>query len=85
MSKRLQVLFDDAELGEIRRLARRRGVTVAELVREALRRERGRSAERDPRAKLDAVRGAARCGFPTADIDEMLAEIESGYLGRTAE
>jgi uncharacterized iron-regulated membrane protein len=85
MSKRLQVLFDERELAEIRRLARRRGVTVADLVREALRQEHRRSAERDPRAKLDAVRAAARCAYPTADIDRMLAEVEAGYLGRTAE
>jgi hypothetical protein len=26
------------------------------------------------------VRAAARHSFPTADIDQMLAEIESGYL-----
>ena len=29
--------------------------------------------------KLEAVRVAARLEFPTADIDAMLTEIESGY------
>jgi hypothetical protein len=29
--------------------------------------------------KLEAIRIAARCEFPTADIDIMLAEIEAGY------
>jgi len=30
--------------------------------------------------KLQAVRRAAACNFPTADIGEMLAQIERGYL-----
>lgn len=32
--------------------------------------------------KLDMIREAAREEFPTADIDTMLAEIESGYRGK---
>lgn len=32
-----------------------------------------------PEAKLKAVRRAVRNTFPTADIDQMLAEIASGY------
>ena len=30
--------------------------------------------------KLEALRVAAKFEFPTADIDQMLAEIEHGYL-----
>jgi hypothetical protein len=30
--------------------------------------------------KIEAVRAAAKHSYPTADIDEMLTEIESGYL-----
>ncbi len=81
MSKRLQVLFSEAELAEIRRWARRRGVTVADLVRDALRQERRRTPQRDPRVKIEAVRAAAGCAFPTGGVAEMLADIESGYLG----
>jgi hypothetical protein len=33
----------------------------------------------DPEAKLKAVRKASRYSFPTADIDQMLSEIEQGY------
>jgi hypothetical protein len=29
--------------------------------------------------KIEAVRTAARFEYPTADIDQMLAEIERGY------
>jgi len=31
------------------------------------------------RTKLEAVRAAAAHRFPTADIEQMLAEIEAGY------
>ena len=77
MSKRLQVLFDDAEFLEIREYARRSRMTVAEWVRQALRRARNdHPAAMD--AKLAAVAEAARHEFPTADIDVMLSEIEAG-------
>jgi hypothetical protein len=33
----------------------------------------------DSGKKLDIVRAAARHRYPTADIDQMIAEIESGY------
>jgi hypothetical protein len=79
MTTRLQVLLDDAELRSIQRIAKRRGLTTAEWVRQALRVARQAEAGRDPREKLDAIRVAARHSFPTADIDAMLAEIERGY------
>ena len=80
MTKRLQVLFPDDEFREIRRAARRRRLTVAEWVRQALR--AARAAEQGPDAgrKLEVVREAARHSFPTGDIDQMLAEIEHGYV-----
>lgn len=79
MSKRLQVLLDEAELREIRRLARTQRLSVAAWVRQALRSARG-PAEADPTAKLAAIRAAARHDFPTGEIDELLAQIERGYL-----
>jgi len=35
----------------------------------------------DGRTKIEVVRSAARHPFPTADIDQMLMEIERGYTG----
>ena len=67
---------------EIRRTARRERLTVSEWVRRCLREARHRRPSRDAGRKLAAVRAAARHGFPTADIDQMLAEIESGYEAR---
>ena len=79
MSKRLQVVVDDDELGAIREDARRHGMTVSEWVRQALRTTRLQSSSREPARKLAAVRAAASHTFPTADIDDMLGEIERGY------
>ncbi len=78
MTKRLQVLFDDDEYRDLQRTAREDRMTVAEWVRQALRTarfDRRRAAE----AKLHAVAEAARHEFPTADIEDMLGEIEEGY------
>ena len=77
MSKRLQVLFDDAEYLEIQASAHRCRMTVAEWVRQALRRAR-HDHPATVEARLAAVAEAARHEFPTADIDVMLREIESG-------
>ena len=79
MSQRLQVLLQEEELAEIRRVARRHRMTVAEWVRQALRRARRDEPAVDPRRKLAAVREAAQGSYPTADIDVMLSEIEAGY------
>lgn len=66
MSKRLQVLLDEKELNELRRLARRKRTTMAEWVRQALRIAQEREGTGNAVAKLDAVRRAARHAFPTA-------------------
>jgi hypothetical protein len=79
MSKRLQVLLPDQEMEEIRRLARRERLTVGEWVRRALRTARSRQPTKDPQEKIRAVRKAVEYSFPTADIGQMLDEIESGY------
>ena len=77
MVKRLQVLLDEEEYLEIQGVARRQRVTVAEWVRQALRKAR----EDHPGTadtKLRAIADAARHQFPTADIETMLREIEEG-------
>ncbi len=79
MSKRLQVLLDEAEFDDLRDVARREGVPVSEWVRSALREARRRQPRGDVERKRRVVREAARHQFPTADIEQMLAEIEQGY------
>ncbi len=79
MTKRLQVLLDDEELAAFQRLARRRRMTTAEWVRRSLRAAQEAESGADVGQKLAAVRRAAECSFPTADIDTLLEEIEQGY------
>jgi hypothetical protein len=83
MAKRLQVLLDDAELRELRRMAKAERMTVAEWVRQALRAARLRQPLGDAPAKIAAVRAAARHAFPTGAIDDLLDDIERGYLETT--
>jgi len=82
MRKRLQVILDDEELLEIQRIAELKQMTVAEWVRQTLRAARKGESSGDPTSKLAAIRAAARNSFPTADVDEMLEQIETGYTGR---
>ena len=84
MSKRLQVVLADGEYEEIRRVAQRAGMTVSEWVRQVLRTARREIPGGDSERKVETVRAASEHAFPTADMDRMLAEIESGYLGGSA-
>jgi len=79
VSIRLQVLLPDSEMEEIRRLARREKIAVGEWVRRTLREARAGRPAQGPEAKLKAVRKAAQYSFPTADLEQMLKEIERGY------
>lgn len=79
MSKRLQVLLDEAELRDVQKAARRQGMPVSEWVRRALRDARRGEPRGDVDAKVHAIRSAARHDFPSADIDRMIEEIERGY------
>jgi len=77
MAKRLQVLLDEEEYREIQGVARRQRLTVAEWVRQTLRQARNDAGTID--AKLRAIAEASQHSFPTADIEDMLQEIEAGY------
>jgi len=71
--------MNERELQDLRRLAAREHLTVAAWSRRALR----EAARREPTVaaskKLAHIRNAFRHSFPTADIGQMLAEIEQGY------
>lgn len=79
MTKRLQVLLEEPEWREIQRAARAQRLTIAEWVRQALRVARRQQPQGDVDKKLAAVRAAAQHAFPTAEIGQMLDEIERGY------
>lgn len=82
MTQRLQVLLEDDEIAEIRRVAERQRMTVAEWVRRALRAACQEAATADSRRKLVAVREAARGAYPVGSLPSMLTDITSGYLRR---
>jgi len=73
MSKRLQILVPEGLDARIRKAAQRNRVSKGEWVRQAIERA---LAERSPIA--DPLARLASLGGPTADIDQMLAEIEAG-------
>jgi hypothetical protein len=72
-SSRLQVLVPLGLDARIRKAAQRQGVSKGEWVRRALEEALTKGKrDPDPLARLSAL------GAPTADIDQMLAEIEAG-------
>ena len=78
MSKRLQVLLPDQEMTDIQHLAHRERLTVGEWVRRSLREAREHKPVNGPEMKLKAIRRGAELSFPSADIEQMLDEIERG-------
>lgn len=79
MTKRLQVVLQDPEYREIQRAASAQHLSIAAWVRQALALARRRQPVGDSGKKLDVVRAAVRHAYPTAEIDDMLTQIERGY------
>ena len=79
MTIRLQVAMDEAGLADYRRLAESEGMTLAEWVQQKLRRASREEPTADVARKLAAVRAGADNVFPAPGVDQILAEIESGY------
>jgi len=73
------VILQDPEYREIQKMARSRRMSLAEWVRQALDLARRREPLGTTAKKLEVIRAAAQHDYPAADIDTMLAEIESGY------
>jgi hypothetical protein len=73
MSHRLQVLIPERLEARMRKAAQRNRISKGEWVRRAIER-----ALADSGAISDPLASLAGLGAPTADIDQMLAEIEAG-------
>jgi hypothetical protein len=80
MRQSFQVRLEDSEIEEIREIARRRHMSVDEWIQRTLQEARRFQAPRSTEEKLRAVRAAVKHEFPAGDIDQMLGEIEQGYL-----
>lgn len=69
----------DDEYRALARAARRRGAPVSEVVRDSLRRTLSADEQSaDPEARIAAVLRFARFSGPSADIEEILADIDRG-------
>lgn len=77
--------MEETDLHEVQDIARRQGMTVSEWVRQAIRVARRAESTGDPARKLEAIEAATRHRFPTADIEDMLAETQRGYVDENAE
>lgn len=76
MSHRLQVLIPEELDARIRKAAQRLRISKGEWVRRAIEAALKASASHPDGA--DPVRRLASLGAPTANIDQMLTEIEAG-------
>jgi len=77
MSSRLQIIVPDDLEQDVRRAARRRHLSTSAWVRQAI--ERHLVADRPAIDPLDRL---AALGAPTADIEQMLEEIDAGRRDR---
>lgn len=82
MSKRLQVLIEDSEYKKFAKQAREEGKSLGEWVRQSLKTSLALKSSSPPEEKMARIRAIAqRNSFPISEIDELLKEIETGYLG----
>ena len=70
--------MDPAELEGYREAARREGLRLSDWVRLRLREAKHDAPAKRAEAKLRAIQVACSHSFPTADIEQLLAEIETG-------
>ncbi len=73
------MILRDPEYREIQRVARSRHMSLVEWVRQALDSARRQEPTANLGKKLEVIRRAAEHDYPAGDIDQMLAEIGSGY------
>lgn len=73
MSIRLQVLIPEGLDARIKKAAERKRVSKGRWVRDAIERSLA-----DARTAPDPLSRLEKLGAPTADIDQMLAEIDAG-------
>lgn len=76
MSHRLQILIPESLAARLRQVAQRNRVSQGEWVRRNIER-----AINEDRAACDPVSALVALDAPTADLVQMLAEIESGRAG----
>lgn len=78
MSKRLQVVVDEADLERYERSAQAARLTLSAWARQAMNTAEREMSSGDVEVKLAAIRKAASYSFPVSDVDTMNAEIAAG-------
>ena len=73
-----QVSLDDEEYAHLERIAARRNITVEQWIEEIIRRDRADYLSRSASIKR-VIEEAGRHQYPTADIEQILEEIDPGY------
>ena len=73
-----QVSLDDEEYAHLEHISAFRKITVEQWIQEIIRRDMADYRRQSERIKK-VIEDAGRLEFPTADIEQMLKEIESGY------
>ena len=76
--KTCQVSLDDEEYAHLAHIAAHREITVEQWIQEIIRRDMADYRRRSAGIQR-VIEEAASYNFPTADIEQMLKEIESGY------
>ena len=76
-----QISLDADEFAHVARIASHRKVTVEQWVEELVRRDMF-DYQRRSKGLEKVIAEAAEYNIPTADIEQMLREIESGYESR---
>ena len=77
--KHCRIFLDADEYADIERIAAYRDMTAEEWIVDVVRQAMADYHKRSERIK-QATEKALQCQHPTADIEQMLAEIEAGYL-----
>jgi hypothetical protein len=81
----MQIVVDEAELARYQGFAAASGLNLSEWVRRALRDAAGTRSPIPPERRLEVIRAALEVnGEDTPGIEQMLAEIEDGYLSGPA-
>ena len=77
MHVRLQLLLSEKEYKDLKAISSRCGQSVEGWAREVLLKTRNEHSH-TIESKLQAIAESAKHSFPSGDIEDMLAEIESG-------
>ena len=81
----MQIVVEEEELARFQSAAAAAGVNLSEWVRRALRDAAATRSPIPPEHRLEVIRAALEVnGEDSPDIEQMLAEIEAGYLSGPA-